>query len=116
MFFKDSEGAKAQVTTGRALIHLVVFQIKLAADALRDFLFSPISILVFIIDAIRKPALEDSLYLRMMMWGRRSDRMINLFDEHKNKGEYTVDAAIDHFARAVAEASAEIHEGRKAKE
>ncbi len=95
MFFKTPEDSTAEVTRGQALRHLVVFQLKLAADALRDLLLSPISILVFVLDAIRNPTLEDSLYLRLMLLGRQSDRMINLFDEHKDAGHYTVDQAVE---------------------
>ena len=95
MFFKTRETSKAQVTTSRALRHLLVFQVKLGADALRDLLMSPVSVLIFVVDAIRKPALEDSLYLRLMLLGRKSDPLINLFDEHKDAGHFTVDQAIE---------------------
>ena len=95
MFFKTPEDSTAKVTGNQALRHLVVFQLKLAADALRDLLLSPISVVVFVLDAIRKPALEDSLYLRLMLLGRQSDRLINLFDEHKDAGHYTVDQAVE---------------------
>ena len=60
-------------------------------DALRDFALSPLSILVFLVDAVRKPAVADSLYLRLMIAGRKSDRVINLFDEYTQEGLYTVD-------------------------
>lgn len=95
MFFKAPEDSKAQVSEGVALRHLLVFQLKLAADALRDFALSPVSIVVFFVDAIRKPTLEDSLYLRLMLLGRKSDRLINLFDEHRDAGHFTVDQAIE---------------------
>jgi hypothetical protein len=101
MFFDTPEESAARVTTRQALRHLLVFQIKLAADALRDLLLSPISFLVFFIDAVRKPALQDSFYLRLMLVGRRSDRLINLFDEHKDAGHYTMDEAIEELARRV---------------
>ncbi len=95
MFFRTRSESKAKVTTAKALRHLLVFQVKLLADALRDLLMSPISLLVFIIDAIRKPSLEDSYYLRLMLLGRKSDQVINLFDEHKDAGHFTVDQAIE---------------------
>ena len=95
MFFQTHEDSTAKVTRNQALRHLVMFQLKLAADALRDLLMSPISIVVFILDAVRNPRLEDSLYLRLMLLGRQSDRMINLFDEHKDAGHYTVDQAVE---------------------
>jgi len=95
MFFTIREKSKAQVTTSRALRHLLVFQVKLGADALRDLLMSPVSVLIFVFDVIRKPTLEDSLYLRLMLLGRKSDQLINLFDEHKDAGHFTVDQAIE---------------------
>ena len=94
-FFQTPSDSKAKVTTGQAFHHLLVFQLKLLADAGRDLLLSPISILVFVLDALTKPTLENSLYLRLMLLGRRSDRVINLFDEHKDAGHFTVDQAIE---------------------
>jgi hypothetical protein len=101
MFFKQSATVKEEISTRRALRHLLVFQFKLAMDAIRDFALSPISILVFIIDAIRKPRVEDSLYLRLMNLGRRSDRVINLFDEYSDSGEYTVDETLAEVEQAL---------------
>mgnify|MGYP001816545745 CR=1 FL=1 len=94
-FFKTPTESKAEVTTGQAFRHLLVFQVKLLADAARDLLLSPVSVVVFILDALSKPRLDNSLYLRLMLLGRRSDRMINLFDEHKDAGHFTVDQAIE---------------------
>jgi hypothetical protein len=94
MFFKDSSKASPQVATSRAFRHLVVFQVKLALDAVRDLALSPISLVVFAIDAIRKPEPKDSLYLRLMSVGRHSDRIINLFDEYSEEGHYTVDQTL----------------------
>lgn len=105
MFFSTDDKSKAQVSTSRAFRHMLVFQIKLAADALRDLVLSPISILVFVADAIRKPALKDSWYLRLMLLGRKSDRHINLFDEHKNGGHYTVDQAVHEVEQLVRSAT-----------
>lgn len=99
MFFKTEDSPNAEVTVKQAFRHLMVFQIKLAADALRDLLMSPISIVVFVVDAIRRPSLEDSWYLQLMLLGRRSDRVINLFDEHKDAGHFTVDEAIEEAER-----------------
>lgn len=101
MFFKIKKDSKAEVTSAQAFRHLLVFQIKLAADALRDLMMSPVSIAVFVADAIRKPALEESWYLRLMLLGRKSDRLINLFDEHKDAGHYTVDEAVEELERLV---------------
>lgn len=99
MFFRTQDSANAQVTGAQAFRHLLVFQIKLAVDAFRDLLMGPVSILVFAVDAIRKPSLENSWYLQLMLLGRRSDKVINLFDEHKDAGHFTVDEAIEEAER-----------------
>lgn len=111
MFFDTPKDSNARVTLGPALRHLVVFQLKLGADALRDLFLSPLSILVFIVDAIRKPTLEESLYLRLMVLGRRSDEYINLFDQHKDKGNFTMDEAIETVARMATDAHEERRRG-----
>lgn len=90
------------LSTGRALRHLLVFQLKLALDALRDLALSPLSIGVFVLDAIRQPALDDSLYVKLMKLGRRSDRLINLFDEYSDVGHFTVDHAVTEVEQALA--------------
>ena len=78
----------------KAFRHLLVFQIKLVADALRDLFLSPISMVVFLLDLIARPLLKDSLTLKLMMAGRRTDRIINLFNEHTTTGEFTIDASV----------------------
>ena len=78
----------------KALRHLLVFQIKLLADALRDLMFSPISLLAFIADSITRPAVEDSLSFKLMNVGRHSDRVINLFDEYSSSDGYTIDETV----------------------
>lgn len=78
----------------KALKHLLVFQLKLLVDAVRDVLFSPISLLAFIYDAFVKPPVRDSMSHKMMLLGRRSDRVINLFNEYTSSGEYTIDETV----------------------
>lgn len=95
MFINEPDQSTAQVSGRSAFRHLVVFQLKLTADAFRDLLLSPISVLAFALDALRRPALKDSYYLRLMLYGRRTDAMINLFDAHEDAGHYTIDEAVD---------------------
>lgn len=99
---RDQETDDGRLKTSAALRHVLIFQVKLAADALRDFLLSPISLIAFAIDAVTNPPRENSLYLRLMHYGRRSDRMINLFDDYDDdyiddyeNGELSIDRAID---------------------
>lgn len=79
----------------KALRHLLVFQLKLAADALRDFVLSPLSILAFLVDTLADSPQERALYPRLMRLGRRSDRVINLFDEYGTDEDYSIDRAVD---------------------
>ncbi len=78
----------------RTFRHLIVFQIKLFVDAVRDVLFSPLSLVAFIIDSLMRPKAKDSLSLRLMHLGQRSDRVINLFNEYSDNGDYTIDHTV----------------------
>ena len=78
----------------RTFRHLLVFQIKLFVDAVRDILFSPLSLTAFLIDSLTQPKAKDSLSLKLMYLGRRSDRVINLFNEYTNDGDYTIDHTV----------------------
>lgn len=78
----------------RTFRHLLVFQIKLFFDAVRDILFSPLSLIAFIVDVVTRPKAKDSLSLRLMQLGQRSDRVINLFNEYSNDGDYTIDHTV----------------------
>ncbi|MEM0955957.1 MAG: hypothetical protein AAGI24_17585 [Pseudomonadota bacterium] len=90
-----------KVTGVAALRRLLWFQFKLALDAVRDFVFSPLSILAFIVDAVLRPDEGKSYTQALMRLGRRSDRVINLFDEYSDCGEYTVDRTLADVETAV---------------
>ena len=85
----------------KALRHLLVFQLKLFVDAFRDLLFSPISLFAFIFDAVVRPPVKDSMSFKLMHMGRRSDRVINLFDEYTQSGDYTIDETVAEVESAV---------------
>ncbi|MBX2849696.1 MAG: hypothetical protein KTR16_15340, partial [Acidiferrobacterales bacterium] len=78
----------------QAFRHLIFFQVKLFADAIRDLLLSPISFLAFVFDAVFRPPVKHSLSYRLTLLGRKSDRMINLFGEHTDSGEFTLDETV----------------------
>ena len=90
----ESLPPKEPLPRKKALRHILVFQIKLFADAIRDLLFSPISFLAFVFDLIVRPPVENSLSYRVMLLGRETDRMINLFGEHTLADGYTIDATV----------------------
>ncbi len=60
---------------------LLVFQLKLAADAVRDLVMSPVSIVMFLLDLLLRPPAQQSYHARMLRFGRQTDRWIRLFEE-----------------------------------
>lgn len=84
-----------RTTTFGSLRRLAVFQVKLAADAMRDIMLSPISIVVYVIDALAGLEDEQSLHRGLMRLGQRSDRFINLFEEYNDAPHTTIDNTID---------------------
>ena len=84
-----------------AFRHLVVFQIKLFVDAFRDLIFSPISLIAFLFDAVLRPSVKDSMSAKLMHSGRQSDRMINLFDEYTKSGDFTIDTTVAEVESAI---------------
>ncbi len=85
----------------KAVRHILVFQLKLLADAIRDLLFSPISFVAFLFDVVIRPPVKDSLSLRVMQMGRHTDKMINLFGEYTNDEGYTIDETVKEMESAL---------------
>lgn len=96
---ETSQKAKTKVEEkatikSHSLRRLLVFQLKLAVDALRDILLSPVSIICTIIDFFEKKHGPDSNFEKLMAFGRNTERKINLFEQHQ-KGESTIDSVVD---------------------
>lgn len=83
--------SKTPVTPIKSFRCLVIFQLKLAADALRDLVMSPVSIVMFILDLVLRPPEGESHYQQMMQFGRKTDRWINLFEEQYSAQEKPVE-------------------------
>lgn len=60
---------------------IVVLQLKLAVDALRDLLISPASIVAGIVDLLRGGERPGRLFYSVLAAGRRSEQLINLFGD-----------------------------------
>jgi hypothetical protein len=60
---------------------LLVFQVKLGLDALRDLALSPISLVAAILDLVASADRERSFFYQVLRAGRRSERWIDLFGE-----------------------------------
>ena len=86
----------------RFLRDVVVFQVKMLLDNVRDFALMPISLGAAIIDLIYKGEREGALFYKVLRWGAHSEEVIDVYSaiEHhppgsfKVKPAYTVDAVI----------------------
>ncbi|MFT7471166.1 MAG: hypothetical protein ACI8XU_001061 [Kiritimatiellia bacterium] len=74
-----------------------VLQLKLYIDAFRDLLLSALSLGAFIIDLIQQNEGPDSYFEKVLRFGRRTERTINLFNQFdaKERGDRSVDSFID---------------------
>ncbi len=88
-----SSAAESSIKS-HSLRRLLVFQLKLAVDALRDILLSPVSIICTIIDFIEKKHGPESHFEKLMAFGRSTERKINLFEQHE-KNISTIDSVVD---------------------
>ena len=81
---------------------VLVFQLKLFLDNVRDFALVPISLLAAIVDLFIKGEREGALFYKVLRWGAHSEEVINVYSaiQHHEPGsfkispEYTVDAVI----------------------
>ncbi len=81
---------------------VLVFQLKLFLDNVRDFALVPISLIAAIIDLFVKGEREGALFYKVLRWGAHSEEVINVYSaiqDHEPGGfkispEYTVDAVI----------------------
>ena len=86
----------------RFLRDVVVFQLKLFLDNLRDFALVPISLIAALIDLVYKGEREGTLFYKVLRWGAHSEEVIDVYSaiEHHPPGSfkvnpaYTVDAVI----------------------
>ena len=86
----------------RFLRDVVVFQLKLLLDNLRDFALVPISLVAALIDLVYKGEREGALFYKVLRWGAHSEEVINVYsaiEDHppgsfKVNPAYTVDAVI----------------------
>ena len=82
----------------RLLLNLGSFQLKLLLDWLRDLLLAPASFIVVIYGIIAGGSQPDKYYNRLMAFGRRTDRFINLFDEYSGASDATAKRSDDYIA------------------
>jgi hypothetical protein len=92
---------------------LLVFQVKLAADALRDLILSPVSLAAGAIDLLRGGGRPGQRFYEVLLAGRRSEEVIDLFGaadrvaprdgEAPRHGPASIDAVVARLERVLVE-------------
>src|SRR5437762_4716895 len=86
----------------RFLRDVLVFQLKMFLDNVRDFALMPISLVAALIDLISKGEREGALFYKVLRWGAHSEEVIDVYSaiEHHERSDfrispnYTVDGVI----------------------
>lgn len=78
----ESEAAPKRPGRAALLRRLVVFQLKLALDGLRDVVLSPASLIAVLWGIVFHGSEPDRPFRRVLRLGRESDVWIDLFDSH----------------------------------
>jgi len=79
---------------------VLVFQLKMLLDNVRDFALMPVSLVAALIDLIFKGERQGSLFYQVLKWGAHSEEVINVYsaiEAHERPGvnpNYTIDAVI----------------------
>jgi hypothetical protein len=88
---------------------VVVFQIKMLLDNVRDFALMPISLVAAVIDLLSKGEREGALFYRVLRWGSHSEKVIDVYSAIEDQqGEfvigrsYTVDGVIARLENVLA--------------
>lgn len=76
----------------RFLRDVVVFQLKLFLDNVRDFALMPVSLAAALIDLVIRGEREGALFYKVLRWGSHSEEVIDVYSaiEHHEKGDFTI--------------------------
>ena len=93
----------------RFLRDVMVFQLKLFMDNVRDFALIPISLVAALIDLVYKSEREGTLFYKVLRWGAHSEEVIDVYSAIKNhppgsfkvNPAYTVDAVVERLEGVV---------------
>ncbi|PCI75660.1 MAG: hypothetical protein COB20_12385 [SAR86 cluster bacterium] len=93
----SSQGIETMQRLWPQLRKFGVFQLKLYIDAFRDILLSALSLGAFIIDLIQQNDGPDSYFEKVLRFGRRTEKSINLFNQFdaQERGDRSVDSIIN---------------------
>ena len=84
----------------RFLRDVLVFELKMLLDNLRDFALMPLSLGAALFDLLVKGEREGALFYRVLKWGAHSEKVIDVYSaikEHERaeiNPSYTVDAVV----------------------
>src|SRR5436190_11328141 len=80
---------------------VLVFQLKMLLDNIRDFALMPITLVAAGIDLISKGEREGALFYRVLRWGSHSEKVIDVYSAIEGEGSdlnlnpsYSVDGVI----------------------
>ena len=86
---------------------VLVFQLKMVVDNLRDFALIPVSLGAALLDLFFKGEREGALFYRVLRWGAHSEKMIDVYsaiETHERPEvhpDYTIDAVVARLERVV---------------
>jgi len=83
----ESTGTAKPVGRAKLIYRVLLFQLKLAADGLRDLLLVPISLFAGLFGLIAGGKDPERYFRELLRFGRRTDRFINLFNQFGNQPE-----------------------------
>jgi hypothetical protein len=104
-----SEGEATPVDRWQFFRDVLVFQVKLALDAMRDLILVPVSIGAALLDLVSSGKRTGRRFYRVFAMGKRTDVWINLFDTYGNPDDTpessstTVDSLVAQFEALLVE-------------
>ncbi len=95
MKFNDDTFMSRNQESKHPVKRLLVFQVKLAVDAFRDIILSPVSLICTLLDYFQKMSGKNSYFEKLMVFGRQTEKRINLFEQHQIETSFNKNASID---------------------
>ena len=89
---------------GALIRRVIVFQLKLAVDGLRDLILLPVSMFAAIVGFLRGGDEPDKELNQVMDYGRRTEQWIDLFDQHASDEKSHSLSSIDTIFSSVEDA------------
>lgn len=100
----QGNGPPARGKTWLLLCDVLAFQVKLAADGVRDVLLSPVAIIAALAGVLtQRQGPPDRYFRSLLRFGRRTDHWINLFGSTSRERGKASNRPIDAAAIAISE-------------